>query len=286
MIPFLLILALSALITAALAKHPDARAATLGGLRAGAAQADVEFRKGFAAAQARYHQTQKYLTRPTASGDPPGPRNLRWWVSGAFAVTGGTAAVVAGGTYGLLKVLGGAVRIGRQTAEGARQAYRDYQATREIEEAEVVEEREQEAEAQPPEAETPEETPELPPATDQNPANKPVIDLTSYDTTQGATVNAEFVSFAQLKHDHDTANTDMAQIAAAIDGQVAGLLQRNMGRGALITELMAAQETANQLAAQHARIADLAAEQGTVAEAHAAVGGVDNTADKDAYAGG
>ena len=40
------------------------------------------------------------------------------------------------------------------------------------------------------------------------------------------------------------------------------------------------------LAAQHQKIADLASAQGSVIEAHAAVGGVDNVADKDAYAGG
>ncbi|MBT2234717.1 hypothetical protein [Nonomuraea sp. NEAU-A123] len=284
MITMILLLALSGVITAALVKRPDARAATMGGLRAGAAQADIEFRKGFTAARTHYDQAQKYLTRPTASGAPPGPRNLRWWTSLAFGVVGGTTAAVAGGTYGLLKVLGGAVRIGRQAVEGARQAYRDYQATREIEEAEVVEEAEEEA----PETEEnpPEETPELSAAADEKPANKPVTDLTSYDSTEGTTVNAEFTSFAQLKHDHDTANTDMIQVAAAIDGQMAGLLQKNMGHGALITALMAAHETVNQLAAQHQNIADLAAAQSNVAEAHAAVGGVDNVADKEAYAGG
>ncbi|WP_327086132.1 hypothetical protein OIE66_27815 [Nonomuraea sp. NBC_01738] len=41
-----------------------------------------------------------------------------------------------------------------------------------------------------------------------------------------------------------------------------------------------------QLAAQHQKVADLAAAQSSVAEAHAAVGGGDNVADKDAYAGG
>ncbi|MEV0379843.1 hypothetical protein [Nonomuraea sp. NPDC050643] len=283
MITVILLLALSGVITAALVKRPDARAATMGGLRAGTAAADVEFRKGFAAARMHYDQAQKYLTRPMASGAPPGPRNLRWWTSLAFGIVGGTTAAVAGGTYGLLKVLGGAVRIGRQAAEGARQAYRDYQATREIEEAEVIEEIEEEAPQT--EEEAPEETPELSAAADAR-DEKPVIDLTAYDTTGGIPVNAEFTSFAQLKHDHDTANTDMTQVAAAIDGQVAGLLQKNMGRGELITALMAAHETANQLADQHQRIADLADAQSNVAEAHAAVGGVDNVADKEAYAGG
>ncbi|MFG3438295.1 hypothetical protein ACGF0J_13720 [Nonomuraea sp. NPDC047897] len=284
MIPVILILVVAALVTIALVKRPGARVATVEGLRAGAAQADVEFRKGFRAARTHYDQAQKYLTRPTASGKPPTPGNLRWWVSAAFAVTGGATAAVAGGTYGLLKVLGGAVRIGKQAAAGAREAYRDYQATREIEEAEVIEEAEETEDSQDP---VPEETPELSAAADEKPANKPVIDLTSYDiTTEGNTVNAEFVSFAQLKHDHDTANTDMTQVAAAIDGQVAGLLTKNMGRGELITALMAAQETAKQLADQHARIAALADAQSSVAEAHAAVGGVDNVADKEAYAQG
>ncbi|MFB4284816.1 hypothetical protein ACBJ59_56780 [Nonomuraea sp. MTCD27] len=284
MISIMLLLALSGVITVALVKRPDARAATMGGLRAGAAQADLEFRRGFTAARTHYDQAQRYLTRPTASGAPPGPRNLRWWTSLAFGVVGGTTAAVAGGTYGLLKVLGGAVRISRQAAQGARQAYRDYQATREIEEAEVVEETEEEAPQT--EEEAPEETPELSAAADQPPADKPVIDLTMYDTTEGTTVNAEFTSFAQLKHDHDTANTDMTQVAAAIDGQVAGLLQKNMGRGELITAMMAAHETAKQLADQHQRIADLAAAQSNVADAHAAVGGVNNVADKEAYAEG
>ncbi|MGI5292617.1 hypothetical protein ACQEVF_58750 [Nonomuraea polychroma] len=286
MIPFLLILALSALITTALVKRPDARAATLGGLRAGAAQADVEFRKGAAAAQARYHQAQKYLTRPTASGDPPGPKNLRWWASAAFAVTGGTAAVAAGGTYGLLKVLGGAVRIGKQAAAGAQRAYADYKAAREIEEAEVIEETDKTEEP------APEETPELSAAADNDrddqPNGKPAADLARYDTIpdERTTVNAEFVSFPQLMQDHATANADMTQVAAAIDGQVAGLVAKNMGRGELLTALMAAQETANMLALQHAHIANLAAAQASVAEAHAAVGGVDNVADKEAYAQG
>ncbi|MEV1179222.1 hypothetical protein [Nonomuraea sp. NPDC049784] len=283
MIILILILALSGVITAALVKRPDARAAALGGLRAGAAQADVEFRKGAAAAQDRYHQAQKYLTRPTASGDPPGPKNLRWWVSAAFAVTGGTAAVVAGGTYGLLKVLGGAVRIARQAAEGARQAYADYRAAREIEEAEVIEEAEEEPKKT--EEPAPEETPELS-AADDDRADKPAIDLTSYDTPEGTTVNAEFVSFPQLMQDHATAGTDMTQVAAAIDGQVAGLVAKNMGRGELLTALMAAQETANMLSLQHQHIANLAAAQASVAEAHAAVGGVDNVANKEAYAQG
>ncbi|HUR07978.1 MAG TPA: hypothetical protein VM347_35920 [Nonomuraea sp.] len=283
MISIILLLALSGVITAALVKRPDARAATMGGLRAGAAQADIEFRKGFTGARTHYDQAQEYLSRPTASGAPPGPRNLRWWTSLAFGVVGGTTAAVAGGTYGLLKVLGGAVRIGRQAAEGARQAYRDYQANCEIEEAEMVEEAEEEA--QPTEEKAPEETPELSAAADTR-DQKPVTDLTKYDTPEGTTVNAEFTSFAQLKHDHDTANTDMTQVAAAIDAQMAGLLQKNMGHGALITALMAAHETANQLADQHQRIADLADAQSNVAEAHAAVGGVDNVADKEAYAGG
>lgn len=282
MITFILLLALSGAITVALVKRPYARAATLGGLRAGSAQADVEFRKGFTAARTHYDQAQKYLTRPTASGAPPGPRNLRWWTSLAFGVVGGTTAAVAGGTYGLLKVLGGAVRIGREAAQGARQAYHDYQATREIEEAEVIDETDEttpEAEQNPP---TSEQKPEL-----AAPTGKPITDLTSYDTVAERTlVNAEFTSFPQLKNDHESANTDMIQIVAAIDGQVAGLLQKNMGRGELITALMAAQETAKQLADQHQRIADLAAAQGNVAEAHAAVGGVDNVADKEAYAGG
>ncbi|MEU1880806.1 hypothetical protein ABZ470_26165 [Streptosporangium sp. NPDC020072] len=283
MITVILLLALSGAITAALVRRPGARAATMGGLRAGAAQADLEFRKGFTAARTHYDQAQKYLNRPTTSGAPPGPRNLRWWTSLTFGIVGGTTAAMAGGTYGLLKVLGGAIRIGRQTVAGARQAYNDYQATREIEEAEVVEEAEEET--QPTEEETPEETPELSAAADDR-DEKPVIDLTAYDTTEGITVNAEFTSFAQLKHDHETANADMNQIAAAIDGQVAGLLQKNMGRGELITAMMAAHETAKQLADQHQRIADLTAAQSNVAEAHAAVGGVNNVADKEAYAGG
>ncbi|GAA4945670.1 hypothetical protein HD597_006711 [Nonomuraea thailandensis] len=283
MITVFLVLALSGAITVALVKRPDARAATMGGLRAGTAAADVEFREGFTAARTHYDQVQKYLTRPTASGAPPGPRNLRWWTSLVFGVVGGTTAAVAGGTYGLLKVLGGAVRIGRQATEGARQAYRDYQSTREIEEAEVVEDTEEEAPQT--EEEAPEETPELSAAADTR-DQKPVTDLTKYDTTEGTIVNAEFVSFPQLKHDHDTANTDMMQVAAAIDGQVAGLAAKRMGRGALIAALMAAHETATLLAAQHAEIAALAAAQSTVAEAHAAVGGVDNVADKEAYAGG
>ncbi|WP_214317009.1 hypothetical protein [Nonomuraea sediminis] len=293
MIPLILLLILSGVITATLVKRPSARAATLGGLRAGAAQADIEFRKGFTAARTHYDQAQEYLTRPTASGAPPGPRNLRWWTSLAFGVVGGTTAAVAGGTYGLLKVLGGAVRIGRQAAEGARQAYRDYQATREIEEAELIEETEEEAqqaekdtpEETAPEETAPEETPEPSAAADDR-DQKPA-DLTMYDIPdERATVNAEFTSFPQLKHDHETANTDMTHVAAAIDGQVAGLLAKDMGRGELIAALMAAQETANQLASQHQKIADLAAAQDTVAEAHAAVGGVDNVANKDAYAGG
>ncbi|GAA5046778.1 hypothetical protein HNP84_009784 [Thermocatellispora tengchongensis] len=276
MIPLILILA--GLITAVLVKRPDARAATMGGLRAGAAQADIEFRRGFTAARTHYDQAQKYLTRPTASGDPPGPRNLRWWASALGAVVGGTTAAVAGGTYGLLKVLGGAVRIGRQAAEGARQAYRDYKAIHEIEEAEVIEEIEDAEDTKP----APEQA-----APAEEPKDRPATDLTRYDTPhERTTVNAEFTSFPQLRHDHETANTDMTEVAAAIDGQVAGLLAKNMGRGALITALMAAQETATQLAAQHARIAELAAAQGTVAEAHAAVGGVDNVADKGAYAEG
>ncbi|MFI6497212.1 hypothetical protein [Nonomuraea typhae] len=285
MIAVILLLALSGVITVALVKRPDARAATMGGLRAGTAQAELEFRRGFTAARTHYDQAQKYLTRPTASGAPPGPRNLRWWTSLAFGVVGGTTAAVAGGMYGLLKVLGGAVRIGRQATEGARQAYRDYQATREIEEAEVVEDTEEEVPQT--EEEAPEETPELSaPAADQAPTNRPVIDLTKFDTPEGTTVNAEFVSFPQLKHDHATASTDMTQIAAAIDSQVAGLAAKRMGRGALIAALMAAHETATLLAAQHAEIAALAAAQSGVAEAHAAVGGVDNVADKEAYAEG
>ncbi|MEV0821986.1 hypothetical protein [Nonomuraea rubra] len=284
MITVLLLLALSGVITAALVKRPDARAATMGGLRAGTAQAELEFRRGFTAARTHYDQAQKYLTRPTTSGAPPGPRNLRWWTSLAFGIVGGTTAAVAGGTYGLLKVLGGAVRIGRQATEGARQAYRDYQATREIEEAEVVEDAEEEAPQT--EEEAPEETPELSAPADHPPTEKPVTDLTMYDTPEGTTVNAEFVSFPQLRHDHATASTDMTQVAAAIDGQMGGLASKRMGRGALIAALMAAHETATQLAAQHAEIAALAAAQSSVAEAHAAVGGVDNVADKEAYAEG
>ncbi|MEV4472777.1 hypothetical protein [Nonomuraea sp. NPDC049504] len=281
-ISVILILALSGIVTAALVKRPGARAATLGGVRAGTAQAEIEFRKGFTAARKHYDQAQKYLTRPDRRGRPPSPRNLRWWVSGAFALTGGTAAAVAGGTYGLLKVLGGAVRIGKQAAAGARRAYRDYQSAREIEEAEVIdgtEEDEPETEEEHP---TIEQNPELPAPTD-----KPTIDLTSFDTVdERTTVNAEFTSFPQLKQDHETAQGDMTQIAAAIDGQVAGLLQKDMGRGELIAALMAAQETAKQLADQHQTIADLAAAQSNVAEAHAAVGGVDNVASKEAYAQG
>ncbi|WP_433355688.1 hypothetical protein ACQP25_17425 [Microtetraspora malaysiensis] len=282
MIAFLLLLALSGVATAALYKKPAARAATVGGLRAGAAQADVEFRKGFAAARTRYDQAQKYLTRPTASGDPPSPRNLRWWTSVVFALTGGTAAAVAGGTYGLLKVLGGAARVGKQAAAGARKAYRDYKDTKEIEEADVVEEEETEDDTP-----APEKKHKPAAAAKDDREDQPTTDLTPYDILdERTTVNAEFTSFPQLMRDHATAGADMTQVAAAIDGQVAGLVAKNMGHGELLTTLMAAQETANMLALQHEHIANLAAAQGAVAEAHAAVGGPDNVADKEAYAQG
>ncbi|MEU7911285.1 hypothetical protein [Microbispora bryophytorum] len=284
MIAFLLLLAVSGLATTALVKKPAARAATVGGLRAGAAQADLEFRKGFTAARTRYDQAQKYLTRPTANGDPPSPRNLRWWASSVFALTGGAAAVAAGGTYGLFKVLGGAVRIGRQAADGARKAYADYKATKEIEEGEVIDEEEEATEENPEPAPT--EKPTKPAAAAS--ADRPAVDLTSYDTDidERFDMNAEFTNFPQLQSDHDAAGQAATHVAGAIDGQVSGLMAKNMGRGQLISALMAVQEAANQLAAKHAVVADLAKAQGVVIEAHAAVGGVENVANKEAYANG
>ncbi|MEO3857717.1 hypothetical protein [Acrocarpospora sp. B8E8] len=165
-------------------------------------------------------------------------------MSAAFALIGGTTAIVLGSTYGLLKVLGGAVRVGRQAAQGARHAYRDYKATREIEEAEVIEETDDPA---------PEQKPEQVVIPDEDPAEEPTempaADLNRYDTPhERTTVNAEFTSFPQLQHDHETASDDMTQTAAAIDGQVASLLLKDMGRGELVSALMDAQEAANQLA--------------------------------------
>ncbi len=96
-------------------------------------------------------------------------------------------------------------------------------------------------------------------------------------------MNAEFTSFPQLKAEHSAQGGAMTAVAGAIDGQVAGLLVRGMGNGALIMAMMAAQEAANLSAAKHAEVAWLAGEQFVVMEAHAQVGGSENVADKEAY---
>ncbi|WP_424533603.1 hypothetical protein ACOZ38_25040 [Sphaerisporangium viridialbum] len=303
MISFLLLLALSGVVAGALYKRPDARAATLGGWRAGRDQAGREFRDGYQAARGHYDRAQAYLTRPTLTGDPPTWRNLRWWASAGFAVGGGTVAVAAGATYGLAKVLGGAVRVTAQAAQGAREAYREYKAAQ-PQDIETISEEENTPELPEQEPAEPEPAAEIEPPADDSPdpdqADESEPDLSQYDdpslnttggdapnTERSHEVNAEFTSFPQLQHDHATQSGAMSAIAGAIDGQVSGLLGRGMGgSGALVRALMAAQDTANLLAAQHTTVAALAAEQLRVSEAHASVGGTENVAEKEAYAQG
>lgn len=115
--------------TAAIYKNPAARAVADGAWRAGRDQARREAVHGWEVSRHRYHDVQAYLRRPVVRADgtvhDPGPLNLRWWLSGAAAVTAGAATGAAGGAYaaGCAAFAGG--RTIRAAVQGGRQAARD-----------------------------------------------------------------------------------------------------------------------------------------------------------------
>ncbi|UBU10052.1 hypothetical protein [Nonomuraea gerenzanensis] len=119
--------------TAAIYKSPAARAVADGAWQAGRDQARREALHGWEVSRRRYQEMQAYLRRPVVRVDgttrDPGMLNLRWWLSGAAAVTAGAATGAVGGAYaaGCAAFAGGrtvraAVQGGIQAARAARES--------------------------------------------------------------------------------------------------------------------------------------------------------------------
>lgn len=278
----LLILALviAGAATTAIYRNPTARAGAGGAWNAGRAQAAVEAHKGYRAARVHYEQSQAYLRRPHAGVDgklyPPGPRNLRWWISGLLAVTAGTATAAGGAVYGGACATCAGGRTVKAAVAGARAAAEEHRQSQIIE-AEIIEP-------------DPNEQPESP----TEPVDVPVAGEPA-EPNPGAASTTEEPMAEQIVNGGDSMNHDQFVAALAsvakklsdgateLDYVIAHLSAKQMD-AKTIAGLRSLQELLGSGAQQATGLrSHVTTTHGAVAEAVQAVG-VQNVADKEHYA--
>lgn len=272
----ILTLVIAGAATAAIYRNPTARVVAGGAWTAGRAQAAVEARQGYKAARSRYEKSQTYLRRPHAGVDgklyPPGPRNLRWWVSGLLAVTAGTATAAAGAVYaGMCATCAGgrtvkaAVAGGRAAVENQREAH--------IVDAEVIEPAEQ---PQPEPVDGPVTGTPADPAGTASTTEEPMAD----QMISGA---GDKMSHGQLLDSLTRVSKHLSQGASELDVVIASLTADQLD-AQTIAGLRSLQEllstASSQASALHGHVKTT---HGQVAEAINAAG-VQNVAAKEHYA--
>lgn len=271
----LLSLLIAAGTTTAIYRNDTARAVAGGAWRAGRDQARREAVRGWDASRRHYHDLQAYLRRPVVRADgtqhDPGPLNLRWWLSGAAAVTAGAVTGAVGGAYGAGCAAFAGGRTIKAAVEGGMQAARDRKNPEAVE-ADIVDGQAAEPAAiEQQDVQTPE-----PNGGSETKEEK----VSDQQVIEGA---GDKLSHTQLKSALTRVGKLLARGAGELDTVIAGL-QADQLDTATIQGLRELQEMFSAMSAKCGALrSHVQTTHGAVAEAVNAVG-VDNVAKKEHYA--